>query len=67
LVQWCQAKYEWEPNLVWVAYSMRHTGMNKREKKVADAVSELIHNVTRPVSRRYARDNSQRRKRGSSN
>ena len=67
LVQWCQAEYEWEPNLVWVAYSMRHTGMNKREKKVADAVSELIHNVTRPVSRRYARDNSQRRKRGSSN
>jgi len=62
VVQWCQRTYEWEPGLAWVAYTMRHTGMNKREKKVEAAVSELIHNVTRPVSRLYARDNSARRK-----
>lgn len=62
VLQWCQAEYEWEPGLAWVAYSMRHTGMNKREKKVAEAVSELIHNVTRPVSKKYARSNAERKK-----
>lgn len=62
ILQWCQAEFSWEPGLAWVAYSMRHTGMNAREKKVAAAVSELVHNVTRPVSKGYARTNAQRRK-----
>jgi len=65
VVQWCQATHEWEADLAWVAYSMRHTGMNKREKKVEEAVAELIHNVSRPVSKSYARPNSERRRRAS--
>jgi len=62
IVQWCQVTHEWEDDLAWVAYTMRHTGMNKRERKVEEAVSELIHNVSRPVSKGYSRPNSERRR-----
>lgn len=42
----CEVKYGWGNGLVFSVYCLRHTGMERRKKKVEGALQELVSGIT---------------------